>query len=153
MKVYVVTSGSYSDYSINRVFLDKEKAEKYVDMCEDSEIEEYETDDDKEINEIKYVRIYYGVEPNQLPKYQFHLIKTNTLDKSEENIKHTSYFCYSSNRESLSICRIIKQLNYNEEDLKNKYEKVCQDLYAQIKYQKSQGWDRDMINKWLKTIK
>lgn len=31
MKIYIVTSGSYSDYSINAVFLDKEQADKYCD--------------------------------------------------------------------------------------------------------------------------
>ena len=30
MKVYVVTEGEYSDYSIVKVFLDKEKAEKFA---------------------------------------------------------------------------------------------------------------------------
>ena len=30
MIIYVVTSGSYSDYGIDKVFLSKEKAESYV---------------------------------------------------------------------------------------------------------------------------
>ena len=30
MKVYIVTQGAYSDYEICQVFLDKEKAEKYL---------------------------------------------------------------------------------------------------------------------------
>jgi hypothetical protein len=32
MKVYVVTEGEYSDYSIVKVFLNKEKAEKYAEL-------------------------------------------------------------------------------------------------------------------------
>jgi hypothetical protein len=34
MKVYVVTRGEYSNYSIDKVFLDKEKAEKYAELYE-----------------------------------------------------------------------------------------------------------------------
>lgn len=52
--VYVVTSGKYSDYGIEAVFLDKEKAEQYVEIAnvgeydpyDESRIEEYESDQD-----------------------------------------------------------------------------------------------------------
>lgn len=53
MKIYVVTEGEYSDYRIRKVFLDKEKAEKYIEIAyrtraslDDCTIEEYETSDD-----------------------------------------------------------------------------------------------------------
>ena len=52
MKVYVVTEGEYSDYSIVKVFLNKEKAEKYAELYEKTDryadcvnVEEYETYD------------------------------------------------------------------------------------------------------------
>ena len=49
MKVYIVTSGEYSDYQIESVFSDKEKAEKYIDTHDsDMEIEEYDLDYYKE---------------------------------------------------------------------------------------------------------
>ena len=32
MKVYVVTSGCYSDYGIDEIFLDKKLAELYIDL-------------------------------------------------------------------------------------------------------------------------
>lgn len=48
MKVYVITKGSYSDYSIYGVSLDKQKAEvlrKYFsDKYDEGMIEEYDTD-------------------------------------------------------------------------------------------------------------
>lgn len=50
-KVYIVTSGSYSNYSIQRCFLDKDKAEAYMKVCSDSglnELEEYDLNDDNE---------------------------------------------------------------------------------------------------------
>lgn len=53
MKVYVVTEGEYSDYGIVKVFLDKEKAEKYAELYEKTErfadnvnVEEYTIYDD-----------------------------------------------------------------------------------------------------------
>lgn len=55
MKVYIVTAGEYSDYHICKVFLDKEKADKYVALeteCDEflsynMYVSEWETSDDK----------------------------------------------------------------------------------------------------------
>lgn len=48
MKIYIVTDGCYSDYNIEAVFLDKEKAYNYAKLhcSEDGEVEEFETLDD-----------------------------------------------------------------------------------------------------------
>lgn len=57
MKVYVITKGAYSDYSIYGVTLNKKQAEtirKYIsDKYEEGMIEEYDTDDYKPLNEGK----------------------------------------------------------------------------------------------------
>jgi hypothetical protein len=51
MKVYVVTSGTYSDYRINGVFLVRRMAENFcalqhdIEEYDDLRIEEYDTDD------------------------------------------------------------------------------------------------------------
>ena len=55
MKIYIVTAGEYSDYHICKVFLDKEKADKYVALeteCDEflsynMYVSEWETSDDK----------------------------------------------------------------------------------------------------------
>lgn len=45
-KVYIVTSGDYSDYAIEAVFSTREKAEEYVDAHgSDYRVEEYPVDD------------------------------------------------------------------------------------------------------------
>lgn len=45
MKIYIVTSGSYSDYSINAVFSSRKKAEAAIELLqEDAEIEEWTVD-------------------------------------------------------------------------------------------------------------
>lgn len=48
MTIYVVTSGCYSDYCVNALFLSREKAEVYCALhhCDDQEINEWETEDD-----------------------------------------------------------------------------------------------------------
>ena len=56
MKVYVITRGTYSDYSIYAVTLDKKQAElfkaRYSDEWDEAHIEEYETEEYKiEVNE------------------------------------------------------------------------------------------------------
>lgn len=49
MKIYVVTTGSYSDYSINSMFSTRELAEQYTKgIYEANDVEEYELDEFKE---------------------------------------------------------------------------------------------------------
>jgi hypothetical protein len=54
MKIYIVTSGMYEGYSIEKVFLNREKAEKYAQLYptdiwgdKTTKVEEYETFDDE----------------------------------------------------------------------------------------------------------
>ena len=66
MKIYVVTAGEYSDYHICKLFLDKEKAEKYVaiynEMNEYDEcwLNEWETSDEKVDMTAKVSHYYYA---------------------------------------------------------------------------------------------
>ena len=57
MKVYVITSGEYSDYGIDAVFTDKALAEEYADRNPSRRIETYEAN--KEVPEPAEVRWYY----------------------------------------------------------------------------------------------
>ena len=51
MKVYIVTSGIYSDYCINRVYIDKNKANEYAEWLANDHVtvEEYDISDDDAI--------------------------------------------------------------------------------------------------------
>lgn len=71
MKIYIVTCGEYSDYGILAAFLDKSKAESFVekynrpDGCYDkAEIEEYEEGIPFDFNshDIYEVRFYEGTD-------------------------------------------------------------------------------------------
>ena len=68
MKVYVVTAGEYSDYHICKIFLDKEKAEKYVALeneineylCDQCWVDEWDTSDDSVDMDAKTATYYYA---------------------------------------------------------------------------------------------
>ena len=49
MKIYIITSGCYSDYMIEQVFLNEEKAKSYCKFHTDCRIEEFENYDDNYI--------------------------------------------------------------------------------------------------------
>lgn len=62
-KVYIVTSGTYSDYAIEEVFDNREDAERYIclhenDSCLDMSVEEY---DIYKNAELKNVKVHYGI--------------------------------------------------------------------------------------------
>ena len=53
-KVYVLTSGEYSDYCIEAVKLDKDQAETLERIHPDWRVEEYDTDDIKILEKYRY---------------------------------------------------------------------------------------------------
>lgn len=62
-KVYIVTSGIYSDYAIEEVFDNREDAERYICLHEndsylDMSVEEY---DIYKNAELKNVKVHYGI--------------------------------------------------------------------------------------------
>ncbi len=57
-KAYIVTSGDYSGYSIERVFSSRAKAEEYCDRHDDSyRVEEYAVDEDLPPRESQVFRV------------------------------------------------------------------------------------------------
>lgn len=157
--IYIVTDGDYSEYIIKKVFLDKEKAEKYAKLSTDGyyqcEVEEWDTSDDKLIDEITYIYVEYKKEKRI--SFNIEFVKTNTLDDKKGEIDYTdfSYMDYSSIYDEI---RIYKELtlrreitgNYDEENLKKKYKKVCHDVMAKIEsLMELEGWTEEMIQEWL----
>ena len=73
MKVYIVTAGEYSDYHICKVFLDKEKAEKYVALenemnkyySDNCYINEWDTADDSVDMTAQAATYYYAYISNE----------------------------------------------------------------------------------------
>ena len=58
---YVVTSGEYSDYSVDGVFSDKAKAYLFVNKAGDRTIEEYDIDDEEQLREECWYEIEISI--------------------------------------------------------------------------------------------
>lgn len=142
MKIFIVTSGEYSDYGINRVFLNQENADRYVEVYNRGQtpynharIEEYDvTDGDDgefDVREIRYVEVSYDFYNQQAHSYcEF----SSVTSVDNPNIKSgINYHEHSDGWYGFDFKRVI---NNNHDDVywRNKYEKVCFDLAAQIQY-------------------
>lgn len=66
MKVYVVTSGCYSDYHIEAVFTDKKTAYAFANIHTDREVEEYDADSVKIATAPMKAKILYDPEANEI---------------------------------------------------------------------------------------
>lgn len=155
-KVYIVSSGCYSDYAIDRVFLDRENAEKYIKLTDNHwdscRIEEYDTDDNKEFTEIVYIDGEYikgSQSSSDKDRIEVKIKRTNTLDDTEENVKQNYFYQSDYFGKQIIIRRVINNNNFDEEKIIKKYKKVLYDLMVQIEYLMSTGWNKNMIQKWL----
>lgn len=153
MKIYIVTSGKYSDYRIKRVFRHKEKAERYLSLCDtyfnESVIEEYETCDDTEFDELRYLTFHYDINEGK-ENIELRVRASNTLDDSEDKIYFSSQYNWNGHQH-ITLHRVINSNNIDETYLKEKYKKICQGLLAEIKaLREIEGWDHIMVEEWLK---
>jgi len=149
-KVYIVTSGYYSDYSIERVFLDKEKAEKYVSVSHrnDLSVEEYDiTDLNVELENIKNVKeITYQCEIRTGKEIDISFDDINSIDFEISTYVYEYY--YNNNELTLSLTRQLRE-NETENQATERIMKIAQDISAEIRYELSNGANIDEINKML----
>lgn len=132
-KVYIVTSGYYSDYNINAVFKDRSKAEVYCSCHEDCGIEEYDFSDDNIFTPFDCVVINFNLcnDGNDRITFNFkHLAKEDAKWYMENR---ESVIIYSNDNIGICLWRRLPD-NYDEETIKKKYTKVYQDLRAEILY-------------------
>ena len=148
MKIYVVTAGEYSDYHIERIFLDKEKADNFCKyhsgdniFWEDTmRVTEYETSDDiyqepKESYEIITLK-YAFIKKSLIPSLPIAIEKSFTL---REPIRSTTFDRASWGELNLShgyvlkITRSYKESEASEDDMIARTEKIAQDIIAAIK--------------------
>ena len=142
MKVYIVTDGEYSDYHIKRVFIDGEKAGRYLETsC--GRIEEFNTSDDVDIEHITYTHVFYKWHKDE-DCFDLYVRRTNSLDEVRGDIEYIYYTDQKGGKcpytrninspyRSISLRRIIAH-DYDKERLKKKYLKVCHDMRKQIRY-------------------
>jgi hypothetical protein len=165
MKVYIITSGEYSDYGIDKVFIDKEKAEEWIRLNQRRydvpKIEEWNTSDESFIigkyQIKKYITVNYESESfNGGEGFQIYLSQDNTesrpnLNEYPYNYSNYSYRTWNRTSHTISLYRLVDD-DFTEEDLKsvsNKYLKICRDYVTKAKSLMSEGFDEKQIKEML----
>ena len=153
MKVYIVTTGCYSDYCIDRVFTDRAKAEEYRKWCYDAnDVEEYDTSDDYHVNKYYKIWVTYRVNDdgnNQKPHMRIETCCNPTRNFTSVN----DYHKYGGKYIDLTLVRYIPESNWNEEFYRNKYIKAIYDLAATARQLSFEGFTNKQINEiWEQTI-
>lgn len=88
-KIYIVTSGEYSDYTIERVFSTKEKANEFIQQHgTDYRIEEYVVDEEKVKKEEKIWDVEIDIDDNSV----IQSIPRNFLCREEGTCEYHEYF-------------------------------------------------------------
>lgn len=142
MKVYLITSGSYSDYGVDKVFLDLKKAQSYVKYHKYSNIETYETSDEEyeEVSGFYYVNIVYEIIQDADNFYHSILTAKNcTLyATTEQSAAHKEFAVMDpKNKGPLSpiivkVARRYDDRHYSEQEAIDHAKRVAQDLCAQV---------------------
>lgn len=147
MKVYVVTTGCYSDYTISKVFTDKDKAKEYKEWLYDSnDIEEYDTEDDFEVKKFYKIWIEHTVYDKRNAETMVQIFKYSMeSDRYDSFTYYTDYHKYKGDYFRIVLVRFVPAENFNEEFHKNKYTKVAYDLAAIAKQKKSEGYSEEDI--------
>ena len=106
---YVVTSGEYSDYHIDGVFSDKEKAVFFADKDNDRSVEEYDIDDEQMLRQEDWykVEIYVGqsLESKDVSVRKLSYNSENKpfdavmFSKTQEDCRYFSFYLAAINRD------------------------------------------------------
>lgn len=114
-KIYVVTSGIYSEYHIDSVFLDKHKAEMYcaennAQYGDECQIEEYESADDEIEGEIDIAWKYEIQEGDRIARgtivhYTHRCLNEVTEGKYRSELTATVYLRAEDDEKALKIAR------------------------------------------------
>ena len=146
MKVYVVTSGSYSDYHINKVFTNKTKAEEYAEWhynWDGTHVEEYDTEDDFVVDKYYDIRIHAKVYPNGVLGPDVKITK-------RDEMQHYNWLYNYSDHFELTIVRSVSLANWDEDFYVKKYTKSLYDLIAIVKYHMANGTNVSDIEKLIR---
>lgn len=84
---YVVTSGKYSDYHVDGVFSDKQKANSFVNKAYDRAIERYNIDDEEQLREENW----YGIDVFISKSSKVKSVLVNDLCKSDRYFYAVSF--------------------------------------------------------------
>jgi hypothetical protein len=153
VKIYVVTTGSYSDYGIHSVFLDKEKALQCISLLKDSNnIEEYESSDEIKQRCVSEFHIYAELNNGNL-ECKVYYNKTDPFDDYDYKDRTiVVILVWENNKLHLSMDRFVYDENMTYEKIEfytNKFEKAGQDMWYIIQQKLSEGYNLDQINEMI----
>lgn len=162
MKIYVVTSGSYSEYFIEKVYLSKENADKYCSIyaknnSTEYRVEEYETSDDEICYGVTVIIIYYNqFVDGSTPEMEIYLKpESNQEVMKDKGFYRNEWAPYepkpkSGYKHRLTLIRHTTNMDITEEECLKKYSKVCEDLCTHIDNMvENEGWTVEMVNEYL----
>lgn len=129
MKVYVVTRGSYSDFSIEKVFLDLNEAEKYCavhndDYLDTPIIETYDTDDNEKIVCDKVYKAFLFNVNNDGSIYVSARNVVYSLNPIKKEINHSKLY---------AIETYFGQIPYEGDFDTKKFKKIVSDEVSKLK--------------------
>ncbi len=156
MKVYVVTTGCYSDYQIDRVFTDKYKAEDYRKWCRDAnDVEEYDTEDNFVFKKFYKMHIQYRVNDdgrNLEPKVTIQKCVHEQVFKNYTSV--SDMHKWNGKYIELFMTRYVPEENWNEDFYRNKYVKAIYDFAAIARQKLFEGFtDRQITDMFNETYK
>ena len=143
MKVYVVTSGVCSDYTIKKIFLNRDKAEEYKEwLYNANDIKEYDTADDETVRKVYMVHVTLEWYSTGKEKLNFSIYRDceNCSSDSQWYTNFGNNFC-----EEVGITRVIYNDNFDEQCIRDKYIKVMYDLKAYVLSLKADGYSEKQI--------
>lgn len=89
-KIYIITSGCYSDYRIVTAFSTKQKADEFLDICDDDyRLETYTIDSVKPVRKNKIWRISLDVQSKEVIVCHQYELKRNKYKK--DLLEYTRY--------------------------------------------------------------
>lgn len=143
MKVYIVTSGEYSDYGINKVFLDREKARFFqmINYPTDGYVEEYEVCDEtiSDNPSNRWITVKYFI----VSKF-IELISVSTGKKDADRVSFKSGTPYYILNINIGTGRLYNDIiRYGRES--KMLQKIVQDRFAEYLYE--HGTTREKIIK------
>lgn len=158
-EIYIVTAGDYSDYHIEAIFKDKEKAEAYCKCHKDCGIEDFDFSDDNIYTVFNYVKIQYNIYLNRDLDNNLY-IQFGRLTKEDDDYldRNEEYVNVYSDWLSIVIIRKLPEV-YDEDEIREKYTKALHDLHAEVKYmlseQDTSSYEKEKIaeNNILEAIK
>ena len=153
-KAYIVTSGIYSDYHIERVFLSEEKANRFLKALNDSYawVETYDIDDDKiDIISVqgKYLRGKMTIDKEP----QIWLDGICRSPNSFTVMGNCKIYCNlepDGNSYTLYMSKFIPKDKWQDEKSVDNFKKILTDKMAEVKSMLADGMAMDMINEILK---